>query len=309
MLTLHRLPYLGSQMSLNDPSEVWTTHSIFSSRSEYFDEAEFFALLFMDPVLEIELETFNCLVRDLVSKMDIDAFDTSPLCPAMKMFHYAEPNARNRWKELIHGLLSLSPDLHKCYDWGGGTVLGQILNIAKSSFESRELGEEWLAILEDFGIDVAEYLRTERLCQYKWGHVPMLIPPWSASIEDGPDYKQRYQHIIFSENIPRISWDWYNHPGRPASEVLHEFRNFGPGSHEFQQDYQWPEAMFNWPYFYPQWHACFYVSSEILSHETKNSLVKLYDARFERRWLKKIQIFQKRLGFGKSSKVPGAWID
>jgi hypothetical protein len=296
-------------MSLDDPSELRATYSLFTSRCEYFDETDFLSHLFIDPNLEITLKTFEGLVHGLVSKVNIDAFETSPLSTAMKMFHKSDPDSRNAWKELIYSILSLGPDLHNSYDWGGGTVLSQILDIAKSSFESEEVGEEWLAILEDFGINIAEYLGTERLCQYKLGLVPILSPPWSNVFEDEVYNNIRYQYINFSDDVPRISWDWYIHPGRPAFEVLHEFRNFGPGHLDAREDYQSPEAMFNWPYFYPRWQSCLQTSSEYITKEMKSSLVELFKARFERRWFRKVQKFQRAQGFGKNLKIPGAWTD
>jgi hypothetical protein len=216
----------------------------------------------------------------------------------------SEAEFRNSWKELIRQLLNLGPDLHTSRILEGGTILDEIMDVADSPFESYGLGGEWLAILESSSIDIGKYLRTERDYHYDETS-PLTTPHMKANMADG----YRYRYMVFSENTPRISWDWYIDPEGHAFEVLHEFRNMGPISHLPKQDFQLPERMFNWPYFYPRWQS---FRSALRAEEMRSpckTLIKIFDNRFERRWLKKVRKLRRVQGIGENPKVPGAWID
>jgi hypothetical protein len=252
-------------------------------------------------------------MHDFVSKVTIDAFEISPLYTAMRMLHKSEPEARNGWERTIHHLLDLGPNLHVNRILKGGTILDQIMDIAQFSFESQEVCEEWLLVLESFGLDIEEYLQTERLYQYK-DSVPTSVPHmgnFSFLVMD--DYTGRYRYTIFSKHRPRVSWDWTIDPEGHAAEVIHEFRNLGPMSHEPFEDYQNPEKMFNWPYFYPKWQSFrgafyHYMSTEEVRSSCKISIA-VFEKRFERRWLKRGGKLQRAQGIKKGPRVPGAWID
>jgi hypothetical protein len=305
-------------VSLEDVTQLKSIYFLFKSRCDHFDEVDFFAGLFSGPDLDVTLQAFNGIVQDFVSKATIDTFHATPICTAMRMLLKSTPESRDGWKESIYRLLALMPDLHTSKMMTGGTILDQIFDIAESPFESQEVGEEWLSLLEGVGIEVEDYLRIERGYQYELGSVPILTPGYGFALSNdmhqyGFDVSNasRYHYVMFSESRPRISWDWYIDPHSGAVDVLYEFRHFGPVNHEPRQDYHCPERLANWPYFYPRWLSCCHTVTKYTSKETKNSLVELFETRFERRWLKKVEKFHrgKRSENGKAPKVPGAWID
>ncbi len=265
----------------------------------------FFEALFWDREIKFTLELFNLIVNESLSKEIIDDLDLSPISAAMRMWYNSGPEFRDGWSKLVHRLLAFVPDLHKySVSIARQTMLYQILDIADCPVESGELGEGWLGILEDFGIDIGEYLRTERVAQHEESS-PILTPKYDRYTKSS-----RYSYIIFSESSPRVSLDWYIDPEGHASEVLHEFRNLGPSSHNPSQDYKFPERIVNWPHFYPRWESCHdALSWGWITEDTVNSLSKLFQNRFERRWLKKAQKLDRAQGIGKIPRVPGAWID
>jgi hypothetical protein len=283
---------------------------LFTSRCEYFEKEEFFSELFGFFNLDVAPKIFNRIVNELASKVTINSFQTSPICTAMRMFYKSEPEFRDAWRESIHRLLALGADLHCSYEWGGGTVLDQILDLVECPFESRELGENWLSILEDFGLDVREYLKLERLHQREWKSIPILLP--HLSIEAVQERNNPRRFIIFSDDYPRISWDWYIDPEGHAFEVLQEFSNLGSIDHEPTDDYRYPEIMLNWPYFYARWEnlprvVYWQMYTEEMSQLT--TLIKVFENRFERRRLKKMKKLRNAQGIGEKLKMPGAWID
>jgi len=310
------LPYLGpfrfSPAKLGcEISDVMDLYLLFTSRCEYFEEKDFFYNLFDDFDRDITPKTFNRIVNELASKVTIDSFETSPIRTAMRMFYKSEPKFRDAWRESIHRLLALGADLHLSYEGGGGTVLAQILDLVECPFESRELGENWLSILEDFGLDVREYLKLERLHQREWKSIPILLPHFS--FDDVQEFNNPRRFIIFSNDYPRISWDWYIDPEGHAFEVLQEFRNLGPMNHGPRRDYRSPEIMFNWPYFYARWDNLpgavpWWTNTEAKRSSLRNPM-KVFENRFERRWLKKMKKLRKAQGIGETLKIPGAWID
>jgi hypothetical protein len=276
---------------------------LFTSRCDYFDESKFFRGLFSDPYLEVTLKAFDDIVHQLVSQRNINAFQDSPACTAMRMLHKSRPELRNGWKAQIHRLLTLGPELHAWPMIEGGTMLDQIVDIPESPFDSLEVGEEWLTLLESSGVDIGDYLRTEHILQssYEHGSIPML------SEHVGADARPR--HLVFSEDIPRASWDWYIDPHGHACEALYEFRNLGPPSHDPKQDYKCPDEMSNWPFIYPRWQSCASMPYRCSAKETKRTLIKLFESRSESRWLKKMKKLERFEGIRKIRKVPGAWID
>jgi hypothetical protein len=306
------LPFSFSSAYLGcDISDLTDLHLLFTSRCEYFKEEDFYYNLFDYFDLDVTPKEFNGLVNELASKVTIDSFETSPICTAMRMFYKSEPKFRDAWRESIHRLLALGTNLHLSYEGGGGTVLDQILDLVEYPFESRELGESWLSILEDFGLDVREYLKTERLYQNEWKSIPILLPNLSSDIVQKCDIPRRF--IIFSNDYPRISWDWYIDPEGHAFEVLQEFSNLGPMKHEPTDDYRYPEIMFNWPYFYARWDNLpgavpWWTNTEPKRSSLRNPM-KVFENRFERRWLKKMKKLRKAQGIGETLKIPGAWID
>jgi hypothetical protein len=118
------------------------------------------------------LKAFTGIVHELVSKVTMDAIKMSPICIAMRMFYTTEPAFRNGWKDLIVKILVLRPNLPRCrcYMEGGGTALDQILDATKSQFESCEIGEECLGILEDSGYTLKNTYRSNALTSVDSGH-------------------------------------------------------------------------------------------------------------------------------------------
>jgi hypothetical protein len=248
-----------------------------------------------------------------VSKDTIDAFEISPLYTAMRMLHKSDPEARSGWEKTIHHLLDLEPNLHVNGMVERGTILDQIMDIAQSPFESQEVCEKWLLVLESFDLDIEEYLQTERLYQYE-GSVPILAPHFGGfRITDDTPYDTPYRYTIFSKHSPRLSWDWSIDPEGHAAELIHEFRNLGPMYHEPFRDYQYPEMMFNWPYVYPKWQNLrrafnYYTNSDEVRSSCMIS-ISVFEKRFERRWLKRAEKLQRAQGIRKGPRVPGGWID
>jgi len=294
-----------------DTSYLTDLYLLFTSRCEYFEKEDFFSELFDFFYPQVTPKTFNRIVNELASKVTIDSFQTSPICTAMRMFHKSKPEFRDAWRESIYRLLALGTDLHDSYEWGGGTVLDQILDLVECPFESRELGENWLSILEDFGVDVREYLKLERLHQRELKSIPILLP--HLNFYDVQECNNPRRFIIFSTDYPRISWDWHIDPEGHAFEVLQEFRNLGPMYHEPRQDYESPGRMANWPYFYARWEnlprAVHWWTNTEEMRSSLRTLIKVFENRFERRWLKKMKKLQKAQGIGETLKIPGAWID
>lgn len=298
-------PWLGPLVSLDNASELLDIYSLFTVRCEYFDDKAFFKGIFSDPHLEITFEAFNSIVHGLIAPITLDAFDISPISTAMRMLWKSTPEFRCNWEQLIHQLLALGPDLHSFPMVENGTMLDQIMDIAESPFESEDVGEEWLAILESSGLDIENYLRTERLYQYD-GSTPLITLHLGTSDNF---YCCRGRYTIFSESSPRVSWDWYIDPEGHVSEVLHEFRNLGPMGQDLSYDYEYPERMFNWPYRYPRWQYLQPALKWSTTSEETRTLIKIFDDRFERRWLKKVEKLRRAQGIGKGPKVPGAWVD
>jgi hypothetical protein len=259
--------------------------------------------------VEVTLTTFKDIVNQLLSKVNIDAFEISPIIPPIRRLRKAQPDFREDWKQLIHRLLELGPDLHASRLFEGGTILDQIMDIAESPFESQEVGEEWLTILQSFGLDIKDYLRTERFYQYD-GPTP-IIKPHLGHFNIADYYPGRY--MILSEHSPRISWDWHFDPEGHAFEALHEFRNLGHMRQDPGDDYKFPERMLNWPYVHPRWQSLnravhWYTNTEEMRCSLR-TLITIFENRFERRWLKKVMRLRKAQGIGENPKVPGAWID
>jgi hypothetical protein len=283
-------------------------YALFKSRCGDFDQRVFLRYVFMRSDIKVPLKEFNEMVTEFCSKDTINGFDWSPLYTAMNLLHDSGPDSRNGWEKLIHRLLTLGPDLHKSIRSSiGGTLLHEVLSIAQYPFESGELGEQWLRILERSGIDIEEYLRTERFVR---GDASLPILLFEHQWQPNRTARTRCAYIIFSESSPRVSWDWYIDPQSHAVEVLNEFKNLGPSSYDIPKGYQYPERMVNWPYFYPRWEVCYGHSFYYVMKEYRMKYFKTpFENRFERRRLKKARKLYKAQGIGKRKRIPGAWID
>jgi hypothetical protein len=183
------------------------------------------------------------------------------------------------------------------------TFLDAVMDLADSPFESADLGSEWLGLLEEAGIDVAEYLRTERVIHFDGLDA---LPKIRLS---GRHLRERA--LIISEEGGRmgVSTDWAMDPRSQAFEALHEFRHFGPMHHSKRSDCWEPDVLYNWPYFYPRWHS--YVDSVDLGpmEIERRKMADVTVQRYDRRWKRKIVAYMKPRGMNKVPKVPGAWID
>jgi hypothetical protein len=296
-------------------SECIETKALFTTRCDEFVTESWVEPCFIDPHLRVGLTAFQkMLLHGFISEVNIDAFEVSPICTAMRMLLGSDPESRNGWRKLIHQLLELGPDLQPWEEQEDGTILDPIMDIANSPFESHEVGEEWLAILADHGIDIDEHLRTE-LTYYQRESLPISMTHSgrvTAFMVNGHWY-DRYRYLIFSDKTPRISWDWYIDSAGHASQALYEFRNLGPVKHNPGRDYDTPDAMCNWPYFYPRWESCrrtlYWHTASEASKGSMRVLIGYYEKRFERRWVKKVKKWRKVHGIGDNPGLPGAWID
>jgi hypothetical protein len=258
--------------------------------------------------MELPPDLFDRIVYDCYTKDNIDDSEYAPLAAAVKSFVWSSPNLRYRWKSIIRHIISLEADLHRgCWRANfrakGRTILDDLMNDMDGPFESRSVGQAWLDILTESGIDVVKYLRTE----YQLHFDPTTALPMTQENINN-DFHRRY--LIISPETPSISWDWFIDPEGQAYDVLEEFKYFelfnaplGP----------WPNyANRHWPIVYTRWQW-FVAQGAFLSAEEKEEetiFVHRANDRFKRRCQKKAMKLAKAQGiFHQGPKMPGAWID
>jgi len=223
---------------------------------------------------------------------------TSPIPMALRTLRVSNPADQKLWKQAIQNVLSLGLDLHTTYHYEDDsidTLLDVVLDMADQPFESRWLGQKWLEILAETGIDVVEYLRVEsEIHSNSW---PMMAQRYRDGLRD--------RHLIISKKPPTVSWEWYIDPAGRAFDVLQEFKYFGITP---QQIRWWPD---DWPFFYPGWkHDAQRLRDGGPVSGNDKSRLRTFQNRCERREQKKANKLARAQGIlQRGSKVPGAWID
>jgi hypothetical protein len=246
------------------------------------------------------VQMFNDMVHEWVSKENINKYGFSPILAAIRMLWKSEFTLSDHWKEVIQHLIALGADLQKS-SFEGGTMLDDIMSIVDGPFDSLYLGNAWLDTLRRCDMDVVEYLRNERIYHSIDSRpLPMLYPYW------------RYDHerfLIILDEIPKISWEWFIDLEGRAFDVLEEFKNFGPASHDIFSDYYCPEDIKNWPFIYPGWQYCAKKVEDGYAYDKQRRIFGLFEDRFERRQRKKAMKLVRAQGIRRGPKIPGAWID
>ena len=278
------------------------TYTLFALRLDDIDKTAFCSDLFSSLSFEPTVKIFNDIVQEWVSKENINKYEVSPILMAIRMLWKSEPTLSDHWKEAIQRLIALGQDLQKS-SFDGGTLLDEIMGIVDRPFDSLYLGDAWLDILRRCNVDVAEYLRNERT---------------HHSIESRPSpllSHRRFDHeryLVILEEILRVSWDWFIDPEGKAFDVLEEFKNFGPATHNIFSDYRCPESTENWPFIYPGWQHCAkkvaWVDDEYEYNKQRRTF-KLFEDRFERHRYKKAMKLTRVRGTHKGHTMPGSWID
>ena len=211
----------------------------------------------------------------------------SPIPWALRTLRVSNPTDQKLWKQAIQNVLSLGLNLHTTFHYIGGnnvTLLDDILNIAEEPFESHWLGQKWLEILSESGIDVVEYLGVES--EIHSNSLPMMEKQYV--------YGGRDRQLVISKKPPTVSWEWYIDPAGSAFDVLQEFMYFGE---TYYYDWRFPNGEQLAPIFYPAWHS------------TARAL-RIFNNRCERREQKKAKKLAREQGLlQRGPKVPGAWID
>jgi hypothetical protein len=277
------------------------TYEVISWRISNLDSTAFVRRLFKNPYFEAPVPIFNRMVYEWLSKENVNDCECPPLAIALRMFGESPPSLRCRWKPIIQHLIHLGTDLQRGFI-SKTTLLDDLMSVVEYSFESRSLGGEWINILLESGVNVADYLRTEyRLHFDSSKSLPMMQEFWET------DYRPRY--LIISEETLSISWEWFIDPEGKAFDLLEEFKNSGPGRHDEWFDGYQPILALNWPFFYPRW-PCFLKYESYLVDDEEIEILRHAKARFERRWNKKAMKLARAQGIThRGPKLPGAWID
>jgi hypothetical protein len=219
---------------------------------------------------------------------------------ALRTLRVSNPADQKLWKQAIQNVLSLGLDLHTTYDYKDGnivTLLDDVLDIAEHPFESHWLGQKWLEILSESGIDVVEYLGVESEIHSNSPHM----------MRKQYHYGGRDRQLIISKKPPTASWEWYIDPAGSAFDVLQEFMYFG-GTY-----YDWRFHNCDWkaPFFYPAWYyPAQNFQKGIRLDSDEESCLRIFNNRCERREQKKAKKLAREQGLlQRGPKVPGAWID
>ena len=176
------------------------------------------------------------------------------------------------------------------------------MNEQDGLFESRSVGQAWLDVLTEFGIDVVKYLRTEYQLHFDSSTALPMIYEYSEN--------SRRRYLIISLETPSVSWDWFIDPEGQAYDVLEEFKNFGNFYSPFRSIHY--NANRHWPIVYTRRQWIVVQRPFLPAKEKEEATMFLHRAndRFKRRCEKKAMKLAKAQGiFHKGPKMPGAWID
>jgi hypothetical protein len=266
----------------------------------FFARGFFYSLNF-DPSIPL----YYKMVDQWIGKENVNVlfsgWKISPIPIALRMLRVSNPADQKLWKRAIQHVLNLALDLHTTYHFRDGnivTLLDDVLNIADQPFESHWLGQKWLEILTESGIDVVEYLRVES--EIHFNSLPIMAKQYA--------YGGRGRQLIISKKPPTVSWEWYIDPAGRALDVLQEFKNFGIGSQHMRW---WPNESSAWPFFYPGWkHEAQRLRDGWPVSGNDQSRLRTFQNRCERREQGKANKLARAQGIlQRGPKVPGAWID
>jgi hypothetical protein len=285
-----------------DITEIMETFRLFTSRSDDIDYAVLCPGLFSSPVLKPTIQRFHDMVHECVSKENINKFLSSPIEMAMRMLWQSESTLADDWKLAIQQLIALGADLHKC-SFHRCTLLDNIMYIVDHPFDSLYLGDQWLDILFRSGVDVVEYLRTELVNHpIDSRSLRMIRPPWT--------FVKQKRCLIISEEVPRISCDWYVDPAGKAFEVLEEFKDFDPEQRSWYfEKYNRRNILQRWPFIYYDWQRWAEEVELGTASPRETRIARVFEERMEYRQKMKAVKFARAQGVRKGPKVPGAWID
>ena len=231
------------------------------------------------------------------------AFRTSPIPMALRMLWKSHSAAREPWKQAIRHALDSGVNLHASFTYRNNstiiTLLDEVLEIADQPFEAYHLGQKWLEILSEFGVDVVDYLSVEFEIRCKPSQtLPMMMPKYDTG------YRER--HLMISTDPPSVSWEWYIDPRGKAFDVLQEFRDLGTGP----QDETEPDDYSDWPFVYSECGRIAFNLEFGYVEADEESRLRTFNERYERHEYKKAMKLARAQGLlHRGPKVPGAWID
>ena len=266
---LHLFKSLAYRFSNGNTSEHCVSPELFSLRNWF-----------------IGLDEFNCCVDECVSAQNINDFKISPILIAVeRMRNSSDFESRRGWRSAIQSFIAMGADVH-AFDERKQSLLDEIVLLADDSFDSSEVGAEWLDILREAGVDVAQYLRTELTIHENISHMFCLEPP------SGTLCKKRL--IISNDATTGVSWDWLIDSKAHAYEVLNEFKYLEWGD---SVDYIYgPIPVLKMP------PVC-------RSYEQVVEARRLAETRFERRQRKNASTIARAQSIQKGPKVPGGWVE
>jgi hypothetical protein len=266
---IHLFKSLASRFPNGDISERCISTELFSLRNWF-----------------IGLEEFNYYVDECVSAQNINDFKISPILTAAERMRDSDDfQTRRGWRSAIQSLIAMGADVHKC-DERKQSLLDRIVLLANDPFDSAELGAEWLDILREASVDVAQYLQTELIIHKKTSGMLCFEPP------SGTLYKK---HLVISNGATTgASWDWFIDSKVQTYEVLNEFKYLYWGGYSIYDTYG--------PIPNPE-------IPPVPQSYKQIAEAPLAEARWERRQRKKASKFARALGIQKGPRVPGAWIE
>lgn len=155
----------------------------------------FFCYLYFQPPVHF----FNRMVHDWVFKENVNQYSCPPLAIAANMFGECPPTLRHNLRPIFQHLICLGSDLHRGVH--GKTILDALMQTAECPSESAPLGWEWIQILQECGVNIPQYLRTESVLHYD--------PVESLPIMQGPhhEFGPNLRKLAIVEEPPSISWE------------------------------------------------------------------------------------------------------
>ena len=270
------------------------------------------------PVEGLEFLLSQSLVEYEELYPDDEQYLFPPLAVALRLFSRSP-----RAEPLIRKLICKGADVHapvprQCrvknehpYPWSHdtvGTPLDELFVDYESSFQSREIADEWLRILASEGFDVLAYLEREIALHEDRMQLTFRVEDFNHNACPNP------RQLVFEfGSRPAVWWNWWIDPNSPAYLLREEFKHMNvyadenyvrtvpaPGSS------QW-EVL--WPIVWPIWSLCREPKSKTPEHNAWQW--KLYHAqeRAEKRLKKRAAKMERFYGLKRKSRMPGTWPD